>query len=90
MAVRLGRPLLQDFVRSRQGTVSQEQALKHGRARRINSRPSAGVTATLSFTGTHEIDLIVDRWAHEYNISRSAVIRQAILLADQQWESQRR
>ncbi len=90
MGVRGGRPHLQDFVAARRGTVSQEQALKHGRARRINSRPSAGVTATVSFTGTHEIDLIVDRWAHEYNISRSAVIRQAILLADQQWESQGR
>ena len=83
------RPDLRDFVAARKGMVTHEQTLKHGRARRINSRKSAGVTATVSFTGTHEIDLIIDRWAHEFNVSRSAVFRQAILLADRAWEAQR-
>ncbi|MEY2711280.1 MAG: hypothetical protein RL487_1063 [Actinomycetota bacterium] len=80
--------LRQDMVAARKHQPSQAAILKTGRRRRVNSRPNPGVTGTMSFSATFEIDQMIDRWSAAFNISRSAVLRQAILLANDKWESE--
>ncbi|NBR00641.1 MAG: hypothetical protein EBT79_12475 [Actinobacteria bacterium] len=88
MAVNRRFLLRQDMVSARKHQPSATVLLKGSRPRRVNSRPNPGVTGTMSFSATHEIDLIIDRWSAAFNISRSAIIRQAILLANDKWESE--
>ena len=76
--------LREDFVPKRRLQRNQVAILKTGE-KRTRSQPK-GVTATLSFTAPVEIDDVIDKWAAHWNISRSAVIRQAILRADLAWK----
>lgn len=83
MAVK--RLMLRDVVQRRNPSVRQQDIVKMGRARqRVYARPK-GTTCTCSFTLTEALDLIVDQRAARENISRSAVVRQALMLADAHW-----
>lgn len=81
--VRVDSRLREDFVPRRKLQRNQVAVLKTGERRTRSQR--SGVTATMSFTAPIEIDEIIDRWAAHWNMSRSAVIRQAILRADLHW-----
>lgn len=76
--------LRHDFVPKRRQQRNQVAILKTGEKRTRSQKE--GVTATLSFTAPREIDTLIDKWAAEWNLSRSAVIRQAILRADLHWQ----
>lgn len=80
--------LRDDMVPKRRRLLSQVQLVKIGRQRRTNRRKYPGVTATMSFTAPAEIDAILDRWASKWDVSRSTVFRQAVLLANDKWESE--
>jgi len=80
--------LREDFVPKRRLQRNQVALLK-SRERRTRSQ-EPGCTATLSFTAPTQIDDIIDKWASQWNISRSAVIRQAILRADLHWQKEPR
>lgn len=81
--MRVDSRLREDFVPRRRRQRNQVAVMKTGEIRTRSQR--SGVTATMSFTAPVEIDQIIDRWANEWNMSRSAVIRQAILRADLHW-----
>ena len=55
---------------------------------RVRYQRSHGTRAlfTASFTSNPLVDDLVDKWAHRWNVSRSNVIRQAILRANALWE----
>lgn len=81
----INRPSLRDVIPKREVSVSEKARLKSGRPRdRLYAR-KIGDTFTVSFTVTQEIDALIDRHARERNVSRSSIIRQAMLLADLNW-----
>lgn len=83
MAAVIHQRLRDDFTPKRRLQRNQVAIMKTGEKRTRSQK--SGVTATLSFTAPIEIDEIIDRWAATWNMSRSAVIRQAILRADLHW-----
>jgi hypothetical protein len=79
------RPVLRDIVARREIAISEKAILKAGRPRVRAYARKVGDTFTVSFTVTQELDQMIDRHALERNVSRSAVVRQALLLADRHW-----
>lgn len=77
---------LADVVRARPRAEYTPADMVRGTRRRKVSRRNPGVTVTLSFAGTPEIDEIVDYWSRTRHESRSAIFRQAILRAHLAWE----
>lgn len=82
------RPRLTDVVRARPRAEFTPADMVRGTRRRKVSRRSPGVTVTLSFAGTPEIDEIVDYWSRVRHESRSAVFRAAVLRAHLAWEAE--
>jgi hypothetical protein len=82
---RRARLLHDELIPQRSLQVNEAHRLKTGRKRYQRKRTEGSRTVTISFTGTSTIDQIIDRWAVEYDASRSQVIRGALLLADAQW-----
>lgn len=81
----VNRVLLRDVVRRRNTSIRQQEILKVGKPRKRYYAREVGRTCTCSFTITEELDRIIDKRSVEMNISRSAVVRQALMLADAYW-----
>lgn len=73
-------PLRADPVAPRAVQRNIARALADGRIRGLSHpRRAACATVTISITATPIIDALVQDLVHELNLSRSAVIRQAIM-----------
>ena len=84
--VRKQQSLLDDMIKARRRAIDPLAALKQGVSLDRRVQPNRlGVTASMSFTAPAEIDDLIDKWAAYWVLSRSAVIRQAILMADISW-----
>jgi len=77
--------LLRDVVRRRKPSIKQQEMMKMGNVRKRVYARDVGQTCTCSFTLTEELDRIIDQRSAQMNISRSAVVRQAVMLADAHW-----
>lgn len=75
---------MRDQIQRRKQQANLTEMLKAGRPPRTVSRPK-GESVTMTFSGTREVDEIIDYWAKEWNVGRSHVFRQAILLSDLKW-----
>lgn len=80
------RPTLRDVVKRRHQRADLTEILRYGRDPRKQVGRN-GRTVTVSFTLTPEQDLVIDDLARRQGLTRSAVIRQAVLWYGWQHES---
>ena len=77
---------MRENIQKRRQQSNLAALLKSGpRTRKQGSGRPVGISVTMTFSGTGEIDEIIDHWAKEWDVGRSYVFRQAILLSDLRW-----
>lgn len=87
MGIRQRRETIRDAIVRRNPAINQIAAMKSGKARKRIYARKAGNTFTVSFTVSPELDQLIDFWSMQGNCSRSSVVRQALILADDRWRN---
>lgn len=73
------RPLLREIASSRPIEGNPIMEVKTGSKRRRGQNGRAGITVSASFTICRQLDGLIHEMAIDQHVSRSAVIRQAVL-----------